>query len=320
MKVYSLMNTPEADGLFQKGIIQSGVIDGFGDTSMGDGTEIVKAMLEELGYGEDEVEKLETVPYYELAEAYNKVSPKIAAKGCYVGGAPKANDWYVGDPREVGFTEAAKKIPVMIGSVFGEFDFGPALDGKYEMSRRQNMELLTKRFGDDAKKIAKEFAKAYPDKCLSDALSVDLIFRLPTKDFAMKKAVHPEAPTYSYMFSYEFPFDGGKTAWHCAEIPFVFHNIDRVPICNEPGVTDRLQERMCTAWVNFARYGNPSTPSLPEWPACTPGDEVTMIFDVNCEVRHNYDNKLMELMKGHMQKAPFEDSDDDEEEEKLMLH
>lgn len=52
---------------------------------------------------------------------------------------------------------------------------------------------------------------------------------------------------------------------------------------------------MFSAWVNFAKYGDPNDPSLPQWPACKPGDEACMIFDEQCEVRHNHDNELIEL-------------------------
>ena len=71
------MQTPAADGLFQKGIIQSGVVEDFFDGE-GDGREVVTAMMEELGV--EDVEELETVPYAQLAAAYLKVSPAIAAK------------------------------------------------------------------------------------------------------------------------------------------------------------------------------------------------------------------------------------------------
>lgn len=83
------MNTPAADGLFQKGIIESGVYEAsIYQKEDGDGTEIVKALLEELKLYASEIEKLETIPYYELANAYNKVEKKVAAKGCYIGQGP----------------------------------------------------------------------------------------------------------------------------------------------------------------------------------------------------------------------------------------
>ena len=261
MKVYSLMNTPAAEGLFHKGIIQSGVIEEGKKEAEDDGTAIVEALLTELKL--ESVEDLETIPYYFLAEAYNKVSPKLQEKGLYVGGEPRANSWYAGDPRRA------------------------------------------------------EFEKAYPNNRLVDVLSLDYILRYASKDFIAKKSVHKEAPVYSYMFNYEFPYEGGKLAWHCSEIPFVFHNIDRIPVCNVPGETDRLQERICGAWINFARYGNPSVPSLPQWSVCEPGKEAIMIFDNICEVKDNYDHRLMELLVKH---APAFTVPLDEDAENVFMH
>ncbi len=317
MKVWTLMQTPEADGLFHKGIIQSGLLDGFIDSEKTDGTAIVEALLTELGFDEGDVEKLEDVPYYELAAAYHKVSPKLAAAGEYIGGNPMPNEFYVGDPREVGFTDHAKTIPVMVGTAFGEFAFGPGVTNKYELEEAQIIKLLTEKYGEYTEDMIPLFKKAYPDKNLSDLLFVDTFFRKPTIDFIAKKAAHSEAPTYSYMFAYEFPIDGGKPAWHCSEIPFVFHNTDKVIVCNIPGVSDRLEECVFGAWVQFARYGRPDYIGLPQWPACTPEDEATMIFDRTCEIRHNYDHALIEQIMKTNPQLPFFGAPSEDE---IMLH
>ena len=50
-KVWTLMQMPEADGLFHKGIVQSGVIEALSDVEDREGREIVLAMLRELGKG-----------------------------------------------------------------------------------------------------------------------------------------------------------------------------------------------------------------------------------------------------------------------------
>lgn len=101
--------------------------------------------------------------------------------------------------------------------------------------------------------------------------------------------------------------------------PFVFHNIDRIAVCNVPGETDRLQERMATAWINFARYGSPETPSLPNWPACTPGDEATMIFDRTCEIRRNFDHELVKKLV-ETEYNPMTPVVEDEEEDAFFIH
>ncbi len=301
-KVWSLLQTPCADGLFHKGVIQSGVIEGLMCRPGQNGTRIVNALLEELGIGIDEIEKLEVIPYDILAAAYNKVSPALAKEGEYVGCNPLPNEFFLGDPRAIGFTEHARTIPVMVGSVMGEFAFGPGVAGKYRLSEAEIKPMIVKKYGEASEQLIALFQKAYPDKNLSDLLFIDSLFRLPTIEFINKRAIHKEAPVFSYLFSYEFPYDDGKPAWHCSEIPFVFHNTDKVYICNEPGVSDCLENRMFSAWINFARYGNPNVPALPEWPSSEENDEAVMIFDKKCEVRHNFDHDLIEL---HKKAAPM---------------
>lgn len=317
MKVWTLMQTPAADGLFHKGVVQSGCIDGFiGPNEDSDGTAIVTALMNELGF--TDVEQLETVPYALLAEAYNKVRPEVAKTGAYVGGNPKANGWYVGDPCVVGFTEHAKTIPVMVGTVLGEFSFMPALSPEEKADKQLIDTKIKKRYGDSAEELKFLFAKAYPDKDISDVLFVDSVFRSPSIKFIAEKSKHPESETYSYLMSYTFPYDGGHIAWHCSEIPFVFHNTCLVAAFNEEGVTDMLEKRMCDAWLNFARNGKPSSEALPQWPACVPGDEATMIFDKDCVVRHNYDHELVALHK--KASPPFWAQSDDDDEEQQIQH
>ena len=113
--------------------------------------------------------------------------------------------------------------------------------------------MIVKKYGDSADELLQLFRKAYPDRNLTNLLDLDSLFRSPTKDFIAKESEHSQAPTYSYLFAFEFPYDGGKTAWHCSELPFVFHNTEKVPICNVPGVSDKLEDQMFGAWIHFAR-------------------------------------------------------------------
>ena len=301
MKVYTLMQTPSAEGLFHKGIIQSGVAN-LPNKALPDGTRIVKALMEELEL--KDVEELETIPYDDLAKAYNKVSPALAKEGYYIGnGGPIPDDFYPGDPFVIGFTDHAKAIPVMVGTVLDEFPaFGPGYPDRHTMTKEEGRKLIADKFGEaNADQLIALFEKAYPGKPLCDLAMMDGVFRKASKDFIKLKAACTESATYSYMFTLELPVDEGSGPWHCSEIPFVFHNATTTPYCNIPGVTEKLEYQMASAWVNFARYGNPNDPSLPQWPASTPDDEACMIFDRECEVRHNHDNELVDL---HIACAP----------------
>lgn len=98
MKIWTLMQTPEADGLYHKAIIQSGVLEDFIDEENTDAKPLIRAMLKELNMEESDIEKWEDMPYRELADAYNKVSNKVLAEGGYIGGHPIRNSYYMGDP------------------------------------------------------------------------------------------------------------------------------------------------------------------------------------------------------------------------------
>ena len=297
MKVVDLMQIAEADGLFHKGLIMSGVgNEGVLASCTGDGREIVSAMLQELNIEETEVEKLETVPYYELAKAYTKVAPAIAAKGGYVGTAPLVNDYYKGYPLGYGLRECAGNIPVLIGSVFGEFSFAPVTFNKLELNEKEMEEMIGKVYGAHTKELMQAFAQAYPGKNPTDLLYVDRAMRQPSKRLAKLLAESGNNNVYLYDFTLEFPFMHNKIAWHCADIPFFFHNTDKVEICGIPGVSEKLEEQIFGAFMTFVKNGDPNFEKLPSWPAVTVDKEPTMIFDRECEVRVNFDDALYELI------------------------
>ena len=215
------------------------------------------------------------------------------------------NDWYKGEPQFVGFTENSKKIPLMIGSVFGEFAFMPLTFDKTKMTEEEMRAKVAETFGDQADELIEKFKAAYPDKKIVDLISYDTIFRAPTRVLIEEASKRTEAPVYSYLFALEFPIQHNKPAWHCSDIAFFFHNIDLVPVANVPGVSDKLQEQIFKAVMNFARTGDPNHEELPTWDASKPGDEATMIFDRTCECKQNFDAELVKLHSSIIPKFMF---------------
>lgn len=295
MKVTSLCQTPAADNLFQKGIVMSGTAEG--DMFNIDLTGVVPALMEKLNVKTGE--ELAEVPYKTLIDAYFGI---VGRRGAMAFG-PKPNGWYLGEALSAGFSERQKRTPLMVGSVIGEFlGFGPGVKNRQTATDEEIREAVGKFYGmEHADEIIAAFKEAYPGKNPLDAIVIDGMFRPAVKHYVTAKAQYTEAPTYSYMFTAEMPLDSGKAPWHCSDIPFVFHNIDKVEYCNFPG-SDELQEQVCSAFVNFARTGNPNTPALPEWPAVKPDDDACMILDLKSHVGHNHDDKLLELYRKYAPK------------------
>lgn len=297
MKVADLMQIPAADGLFHKGLIMSGVADeGLSPSCEGSGEEIVKAMLAELGLTAADVEKLETLSYPQLVQAYTKVMPAVAASGGYVGGGPMVNDWFAGNPLQHGMREHAFEIPLMVGSVFGEFfSFAPVPFDKTALSQQEAAAIVSRVYGKHTQDALTAFAEAYPGKYPTDLLALDRVMRAPSKKLAAIHAAGNKAGTYLYNFTLEFPM-GHKIAWHCADIPFFFHNTEKVEICSIPGVTEKLEAQIFGAFMHFVKTGVPAQADLPAWPPVTGTAEPTMIFDRECRVRDHYDDALLSLI------------------------
>ena len=178
---------------------------------------------------------------------------------------------------------------------FSEFCYSNLPEEPYEMTSEEVTERLAKRYGEYAEEMSELFAKAYPEKPLYELLAMDSYFGMPNIKFLDAKAAQSSAPTYSYMFSYTFPLYGGSPAWHCSEIPYIYHSTHKVPVCGEPVVREQLEAQLCTAFTNFAKCGNPNCDLLPQWEPYTNGNEVTMVFDRKCDTRVDFNRELIEL-------------------------
>lgn len=286
-KISTLLQTPAAEGLFHKAILMSGIFEG-GEREPVDHREFILDTMELLGISREEPEKLEKVPYDVLMRAFNKAAlKKLREEQKLINWGPVPNDWYLGDPMKVGFSEYAKTVPTIAGTVIAEFGgFGPAAQG--------GAEALKQAYGDRAEALTAMFAAAYPDKDPLTLLKLDVGARRATTRYIEEKAQVSSAPAYLYVFALDFEIDGRKPAWHCSDIPFVFHNASRVPSANIPGVTEKLEQEVAGAVAAFARTGDPNHSGMALWPAYEDGRKATMIFDRSTRAGENYDRDLIE--------------------------
>lgn len=292
-KITTLLQTPAADGLYHKAVILSGILPRHLSDAQGSGRPCVEAMMRELGV--TEVHELETLPYARLAEAYNKVVPGLAARGYNVGRTPHRNGHYLGDPLEVGFRPETLSVPLVAGSVFGEFmAFGGLGLDRAHMTPEEGRAVVAHWLGQAAAdRLVPLFTAAYPARNPADLLFADTCCRLPTLDYLRRRAAGG-GRVYNYLFELDFPLEGGRVAWHCADIPFFFHNTDLVPIAQIPGTTQRVQAEMAGALLSFASTGSPNAEGLPAWAAMTADADVTLCYGEKTQLRRNFDRAFVE--------------------------
>jgi para-nitrobenzyl esterase len=124
--------------------------------------------------------------------------------------------------------------------------------------------------------FADELFVLYPVKEPSEILKAfrdvvaDSMFVGPTR-FLVQAMSKTGGKAYLYHFTMIGPGPiPGLGAFHSAEIPFVFNDIERVKNTFQvPFETKHqaLANTMSAYWVQFAKTGNPNKEGLPEWPA-----------------------------------------------------
>ena len=302
-KVTTLIQSPDADGLYAKGVVMSGVIGPVLGDATGSGRALAEAVMKELGFRS--VKQLETVDYAALARAYLKVRGGLVKAGEYVGGCPQPNAHYLGEPVTNGFRPETASVPLMVGSVFGEFaSFAPFAWDRAGMDDAAQVDLVRKLIGKlDADRLIPLFRAAYPARAVGDLIRLDAAFRGPEIRYIEARSALNDA-TWSYMFDMDQPIDGGNTPWHCSDIPYWFHNIDLVEYPHgpqaDPGLSRRVEALMFESIMRFARSGDPANELIPAWPASKPGSERVLVIDGEPRVLTNYDHELIAAVEDYM--------------------
>ncbi|MDM8001414.1 MAG: carboxylesterase family protein, partial [Bacteroidota bacterium] len=301
-KVGTLMCMPAARGLFNKAIIQSGTLLNVMDREQSQA--LGMAVLKKLGLTPDDVERLDTIPYMDLVMAGNEAvseiyGPRTPGTPTMYGFVPSADgNVLLQQPFSPGFADISKDIPLMIGTTFNELM--RTYYAEKDLSMEQARERLVKEYGDRTDEYIRLFSEAYPGYTPQDLISVDNVFRPYTIRAADARARQGGAPLYVYFLAWKSPVDGAsKGSFHGLDIPLAFYNVDLRP--DWTGNSEeawKLSEKMSSAWLNFAKTGDPNAPGkLPSWEPYTVENGATMYFDNECRIVHNHDRELMHLVR-----------------------
>jgi para-nitrobenzyl esterase len=305
-KVVALMAMPAAKGLFHRAIVQSGPF--LKSLSPDYSGRLAELVVAELSLSKSHVGELQLIPVDRLsgaaAEAMKKMPrPKSSLRRVY-----GEYDWgptvdgliLPRHPFDPGAPQISAEVPLLTGTNLHEGVSGLDRPDAGIMRVEELNRLVKEEFGDGSQTIIDAFRRDYPKVTPFDlyAIIAAASFRRPAFEQAIRKAALGSAPAYSYIYSWRTPvLDNRPGSFHACEIAFTF---DNAGICDHySGGTPEafvLSKQISTAWVNFARTGNPNHDGLPHWPTYTAEHRATMYFNTPCEVRNDPEGEGLRLM------------------------
>lgn len=291
MKVTLVLAMPEAKGLFHKAISQSGAL----VRALQPEQAVAQAgqLMSELGLQPGDLEALQNLPVEKVLDAQAVVLKKN--QGAFTFNSPfsPVADGRVlpGNPFDPAAPAGSADVPLLIGTNRDEmtlFLFGRLPGIMTDGMARSGMGRLA---GDAKDQVFEHYRGRMPDASAKDLIITagSDMFRAPSLLVADRKVALGTAPVYVYLFTWETPIlEGRLKATHALDIPFVFDNADLVPsFTGKDPERFKLAEQMSSAWIAFARTGNPNHPGLPEWPAYTTEKRSTLIFDLPARLEND---------------------------------
>jgi para-nitrobenzyl esterase len=288
--VYDLLAMPSARGLFAQAIPMSGSPVGSVDAETA--MRVTRRLADRLGvpataeaFAELPLERIiaETLPMaFEFMDtsAFGSESMMISPYRAVHGTETL--------PESPLAAAAASEVPVMLGTLRNEATGFLATLGELENLPEEVGARMLQLVGADDEVLGayRTGPRALTEtRELVEAAWTDWAFRMPSLDYASARRLS----THVYEFRWESPFFPPRMgANHALEVPFMRDDLAAMRAIGPAGqallgsdAPQGLAERMHRAFADFAISGDPG------WPADTPSERITKVFDAVDTVEHD---------------------------------
>ena len=285
-KVSTLLATPAARGLFARAAVQSGSLPRL--LTREEGAGLATAFLSALDLDRSSLDRLWTLPWHALLAAQTAVG--ALAFSPVLDGA--ALPFHPSDPAGLGLSA---DTPLIISTTL---DDAGLFFGGFDLDEAGLAGLLDQRYGSKGRPMLELYRARWPGKSpflLHAQMVTDGGFRRMAQDQAELRCEHTRAPVWMYRWDWAGPaLEGLYGATHAADVSASLGNArDTLLGAGAPG--RRLADALSSAWIAFARTGDPNTPGVPTWPAFDPTRRATMLFDDTIQVADDPDREIREF-------------------------
>ncbi|MGE4238914.1 carboxylesterase/lipase family protein [Ramlibacter sp.] len=309
-KVLVAMMMPAARGLFHRAINMSGAT-GLRLVRSADVAPYVRELLKALGVDARDVRRLQDVPADVLVAARAKAMAAARMEGAH----PVIDGRHVlASPFDPEGIALQSSVPLMMGTTGTEATlFLGNNRANFAIGEAQLKARVQAQFGMNAAE-ADAMIAAYrtddPGRSAADllaSLASDILARGAMIRCVEAKASAPGAPVYLYHLAWRSPVEGG--VWrspHTIDIPLVFGTLEAAPaLIGDASAARGVSHDIMSAFVAFARTGDPNNARLPAWKPYDMATRATMVFDTESRAVNDYEGAQRIACTPHIAEVPI---------------
>ena len=271
-------------------------------------------MLAELGIAKGDVKALQAVPAQALIAAAASAQAK-AGTGPRMPGMPRGGAQNFGygpivdgvaitrDPFTPDAPAISADIPILVGSVKDEMTIFTAAEPWFGTMTEDQLKQFIAVLGPKGTALVEAWRKIRPDYSPTYLFvaAISSMFSFGSSiTLGERKAAQNAAPVFMWYFTWETPVANGIfRSPHTIEIPFMMDSYRRVRayVGPDPGAAN-MARQIASAWVAFARTGNPDCKEIPHWPAYDATTRATMVFNLKSEVVDDPNAEVRKIVQG----------------------
>lgn len=278
-KVSIAMAARRAEGLFHKGVVQSGSHLRLLEPDRAEA--MTSALLGELGLGRTDAAGLQTVPMDALVAAQARVRGRFS---------PTLDDVvFEAHPWDPAAPSISASVPLVVGTCRTELSnqVGSMDPSTFDITDDDLVERLSPYVpAEDAPGLVEVVRRTNPSMPAPEVFFTIITGRGYWLDSVLqteRKAAQGGAPVWSYRVMWRTPVEGGRRiSPHSLDLPFVFDNVAvAADMVGEPTeATAAMTDAVCESWLAFASTGDPNNAAVPTWEPYDLERRTVMHFDV----------------------------------------
>ena len=287
--VCAQLTSPQNEGLFQRAIIQSGIMAGVYNTFF-PGAKRTFADAEEQGVKFFDFLGVKTLEEARAIDAVTLRDKCEEFKGWF--GTTSDGVFQTGEATDNMMRGKRYPVPLMITRTMDEFASGLMANTKEEFEEKARaifgdragafLRICT---GEAGEKVKRSFVNGLE-------IAVNALVR-------QQKELGPDAPVYYAVFDAEIPGWDNPGTFHSVDLWFYFETLAK---CWRPFVGKHydLSRKMCNYWANFIRCGDPNGSDadgapMPRWEPLKADAPYAMIWGDTVEISKEKPDELVEL-------------------------